>query len=93
MVVSITVFDEAPTKVTLSTLLKSSVPWGVPIGISTIGRGYFLAKWDSSTLEEMETSDTSLGRSWPNGVLRIFSHRGEIAKGLAIRFPFIDFIL
>jgi len=36
VVVSITVFDEAPTNVTLSTFLKSSVPWGVVIGISTI---------------------------------------------------------
>ena len=41
MVVSITVFDEAPTKVTLSTLLKSSVPWGVAMGIvSTIWGGF-----------------------------------------------------
>jgi hypothetical protein len=39
--VSITVFDEAPTNVTLSTFLKSSVPWGVVIGISTIGVGFF----------------------------------------------------
>ena len=45
MVVSITVFDEAPTKVTLSTLLKSSVPWGVAIGIvSTIWGGFFKRK-------------------------------------------------
>ena len=42
VVVSITVFDEAPTKVTLSTLLKSSVPWGVAIGISIMCRGFFL---------------------------------------------------
>ena len=41
VVVSITVFDEAPTNVTLSTFLKSSVPWGVVIGISTIGVGFF----------------------------------------------------
>jgi hypothetical protein len=42
VVVSITVFDEAPTKVTLSTLLKSSVPWGVAMGIvSTIWVGFF----------------------------------------------------
>jgi len=40
--VSITVFDEAPTKVTLSTLLKSSVPWGVAMGIvSIIGGGFY----------------------------------------------------
>jgi len=43
--VSITVFDEAPTKVTLSTLLKSSVPWGVAMGIvSTIWGGFFKRK-------------------------------------------------
>jgi len=48
VVVSITVFDEAPTKVTLSTLLKSSVPWGVAMGIvSTIWGEYFLAKWEA----------------------------------------------
>ena len=42
VVVSMTVLDEAPTKVTLSTLLKSSVPWGVAIGIvSTIWGGFF----------------------------------------------------
>ena len=45
VVVSITVFDEAPTKVTLSTLLKSSVPWGVAMGIvSTIWGGFFKRK-------------------------------------------------
>ena len=43
VVVSITVFDEAPTKVTLSTLLKSSVPWGVAMGhrIYYLGRLFF----------------------------------------------------
>jgi len=42
VVVSITVFDEAPTNVIVSTLLKSSVPWGVAIGIvSTIWGGFF----------------------------------------------------
>jgi hypothetical protein len=34
--VSITVLDEAPTNVILSTFLKSSVPWGDVTGISTI---------------------------------------------------------
>ena len=42
VVVSITVLDEAPTNVTLSTFLKSSVPWGVVTGISIIGVGFFL---------------------------------------------------
>ena len=42
VVVSMTVFDEAPTNVIVSTLLKSSVPWGVAIGIvSTIWGGFF----------------------------------------------------
>jgi hypothetical protein len=42
VVVSITVFDEAPTNVIVSTLLKSSVPWGVAMGIvSTMEGGFF----------------------------------------------------
>jgi hypothetical protein len=36
------VFEEAPTNVIVSTLLKSSVPWGVARGIvSTIWGGFF----------------------------------------------------
>jgi len=43
-----TVFEEAPTNVIVSTLLKSSVPWGVARGIvSTIWGGYFLTKWEA----------------------------------------------
>jgi hypothetical protein len=42
------VFEEAPTNVIVSTLLKSSVPWGVARGIvSTIWGGYFLTKWEA----------------------------------------------
>jgi len=39
------VFEEAPTNVIVSTLLKSSVPWGVARGIvSTMEGGYFKRK-------------------------------------------------
>jgi len=41
--VSMTVFDEAPTNVILSTLLKSSVPWELCI-ISTMRGGFFKRK-------------------------------------------------
>jgi hypothetical protein len=48
VVVSMTVFEEAPTNVIVSTLLKSSVPWGVARGIvSTMEGGYFLTKWEA----------------------------------------------
>jgi hypothetical protein len=39
-----TVFEEAPTNVIVSTLLKSSVPWGVARGIVSTMEGVFFKR-------------------------------------------------
>ena len=62
-------FDEAPTNVIVSTLLKSSVPWGVAIGIvSTIWGGlkewlytYVMTEWIESLVKHTETELELLG--------------------------------
>ena len=87
MVVSITVFDEAPTKVTLSTLLKSSVPWGVAMGIvSIIGGGFFKRKSpeDGTSASHLELGFLQSGLHFggncllrgdgPNGISGILCH-------------------
>jgi len=104
VVVSITVFDEAPTKVTLSTLLKSSVPWGVAMGIvSIIGGGFFKRKSpeDGTSASHLELGFLQSGTrstleencllrgDGPNRVSWIFGRCGEIAESLAVIQPLL----
>jgi hypothetical protein len=68
VVVSMTVFEEAPTNVIVSTLLKSSVPWGVARGIvSTMEGGFFKLRETRRTLFDTSGFATRRGGSYKVG--------------------------
>ena len=73
---SITVLDEAPTNVILSTFLKSSVPWGDVTGISTIEGEFIFLQSGSHFGGRFATGTTDFRNLW-YGFVKFGGERDE----------------